>query len=134
MKKGSTKLNDEPKKPSAEKHGGEAAIKRLSDGAPFTGLALVKQADVIAELETAGVDSIVERNAIRLQTASDLYFDALTKAAQDGNEKKFDSYIGRFGWLTAKTLLAWGQVKQARKHGKSALDGVLEDYDNEPGE
>jgi hypothetical protein len=116
----------------ATKHGAEAALDRLTDGQPFTGLALDKQAEIVKELESDGVDSIVERNAIRLQTAADLYFEALTKAAQDGNEKLFDAYVGRFGWLTAKTLLAWQQVKANRKARKPALDGVLKDYADEP--
>ena len=113
---------------NAQKHGGGAARQALSTGAPFTGLALTHQSEVIAELDAQGVDAIVERNAIRLQTAADLYFEALQKAAQDNDEKKFDGYVGRFGWLTAKTLLAWQQVKQNRKHSKGKLSEVLTAY------
>ena len=112
-------------------HGGAAADRAITKGAPFTGLATVRQDEVIAELENDGLESIVERNAIRLQTAADLYYNALIKAAQDGNEKQFDSYIGRFGWLTAKTLLAWREVKQNRKKAGRSLDNVLSAYSQE---
>lgn len=115
----------------ALKHGGAAAEKAIQHDQPFSGLAKVRQDEVIAELERQGVDAIIERNAIRLQTAADLYFEALKKAAQDGDEKRFDSYVGRFGWLTAKTLLAWGNVKQSRKDNKGKLAEVLTFYTDE---
>lgn len=127
FQQGNTARPDRPN----EHHGGAAAIKRLADGQPFTGMAKDKLEEVVKELDADGVDSIIERNALRLQAAADLYFEALTKAAQDGNEKLFDGYVGRFGWLTAKTLLAWQQVKANNKKRKPALDGVLKDYANE---
>lgn len=112
----------------AQKHGGAAAEKAIYHETPFAGLAKVRQDEVIEELERQGVDAIIERNAIRLQTAADLYFEALKKAAQEGDEKRFDSYVGRFGWLTAKTLLAWGNVKQSRKENKGRIAEVLTFY------
>ena len=123
-------MNEHPET-AALKHGGEAAIKRLADGQPFTAMALERQGQVEVELADSGVDAIIERNAVRLQTAADLYFDALLKAAQDGNEKLFDGYVGRFGWLTGKTLLAWAQVRESRKSGKPKLHSVLDAYDKE---
>ena len=116
---------------NAQKHGGPAAREAISQDKPFTGLALARQGEVIAELDAQGVDAIIERNAIRLQTAADLYFEALQKAAQDNDEKKFDGYVGRFGWLTAKTLLALQQVKQNRKQSKGKLSEVLTAYSEE---
>ena len=112
----------------AEKHGGASAEKAIYHEKPFSGLAQVRQQEVIEELQDQGVDKIIERNAIRLQTAADLYFEALKKAAQDGDEKRFDSYVGRFGWLTAKTLLAWGNVKQSHKENKGRIAEVLTFY------
>ena len=109
-------------------HGGGAARAALSKGAPFTGMANARQDEVIAELENGGLESIVERNAIRLQTAADLYFDALVKAANDGNEEKIDSYVRSFGWLSGKVIVAWEAVKKNRKATQSALINVLDDY------
>jgi hypothetical protein len=121
-----------PERPN-EKHGGEAAIKRLEDGQDFTGpLAVNKQADVLAELQTDGLEAIVERAAVRLQTVSDLFYDAIQAAAQTGDIKALDNYSSRFGWLQSKALTAWEQVKHNRKARKPALMGVLDDYDNEP--
>ena len=115
----------------ALKHGGAAAEKAIIHDKPFSGLAQVRQDEIIEELQDQGVDAIIERNAIRLQTAADLYFEALKKAAQDEDEKRFDSYVGRFGWLTAKTLLAWGNVKQSRKNNTGKLSEVLTFYTDE---
>ena len=116
---------------NAQKHGGGAARQALSTGAPFSGLALARQDEVIAELDAQGVDAIVERNAIRLQTAADLYYDALMKAAQDADAAKFGEYISKFGWLSSKTLLAWAQVKANRKKNKGKLQEVLNAYNSE---
>ena len=109
-------------------HGGTAARAALTTGKPFTGMAKERQDEVIAELEENGLESIVERNAIRLQTAADLYFDALVKAADEGKEDKIDSYVRSYGWLAGKTLIAWEAVKKNRKATQTALINVLDDY------
>ena len=67
---------------AALKHGGRAAIERVRDGGNFTGPAKDKQEIIEAEMANEGVNAIIERNAIRLQVCTDLYFDALVKAAK----------------------------------------------------
>ena len=116
---------------SATKHGGEGAIRRVSTGQPFLGIALDQQHSVEARLETEGLEAIIQENAIRLQTASDLYYSAVLKAAQDGDAAAFDRFIARYGWIAGVTLRAWAQVKQGRKHSGGKLNEVLAGYASE---
>lgn len=95
--------------------GAEGALKRISDGAPLVGLAHDAEQAVIVELEAAGRAAIVTRNARRLQAACDLFWNAVTKAAQDGDLEKLDKYVARFGWLSSASLRAWAQVGQEQK-------------------
>lgn len=113
---------------NAVKHGGEGAIRRISQGQPFLGVALDAQEAVTKRLETEGLESIVQENAIRLQTATDLYYSAVLKAAQDGDTAAFDRFIARYGWIAGVTLRAWAQVKQDRKGKGGRLSEVLEAY------
>lgn len=120
-----------PDRPN-EKHGGEAGIQALTTGEEFTApLAMAKQAEVETELANNGLESIVERAAVRLQTVSDLFYDAIQAASQQKDIEALDRWASRFGWLQSKALLAWAQVKADRKQGKPALMGVLKDYDNQ---
>ena len=112
-------------------HGGGAARGAISRGTPFTGMAQAREREVIAELAEEGLEEIVERNAIRLQTATDLYYDALIKAANDGNEEKIDSYVRSYGWLAGKTNQAWEAVKKMRVKTGRAIDNVLTAYSEE---
>lgn len=116
------------KNQSATKHGGEGAIRRISKGEPFIGIALDAQHAVEARLEAQGLESIVRENAIRLQAATDLYFGAVMKAAEEGDKAAFDSYIARYGWICGVTLRAWAQVKQDRKGKGGRLPEVLAAY------
>jgi hypothetical protein len=113
---------------NALKHGGGSAIKRLTNGAPFVGIALEAQKDVEARLEAEGLEAIVQSNAIRAQTCLELYYQAVLKAAQDGNTAVFDMYSARFGWLIGVTGRAWMQVKADRKGKGGRIDQVLEAY------
>jgi hypothetical protein len=115
----------------ATKHAGEGAIRRIANGAPFLGVALDAQKEVEKRLEAEGLEAIVEVNAIRLQTATDLYYSAVLKAAQDGDTAAFDRFIARYGWIAGVTLRAWAQVKQDRKGKGGKLAEVLDSYAQE---
>jgi hypothetical protein len=101
-------------------HGGEGAVKKLSSGQEFVGLAHEAEQAVAVELETVGRASIVIRNARRLQAACDLFWNAVTKAAQENNLDNLDRYVARFGWLAGASLRAWAQVKAEDGDGKGA--------------
>jgi hypothetical protein len=58
---------------AALKHGGAGAVKALQLGLPFEGLAEQVEQVVYDELETQGRIAMVRKNAVRLQTASELY-------------------------------------------------------------
>ncbi len=100
---------------NALKHGGEAAIKRIQAGKPLSGLAFEAEQAVIAELQTAGIEQIVKRDAIQIQSVADLFLNVVIKTAQDGNIAALDGYIGRWGWLQGAALRAWAQVKANEK-------------------
>lgn len=94
-----------------DEHGGAGAVRSIQQGRPFRGLAAQEEAQVIEDLESLGRVALVKENAVRLQTATRLYWGAVQKAADDGDLKKLDSFIARFGWLAGSALRAWAQVK-----------------------
>ncbi len=121
---------------AAVKHGGEAAIERIRDGKPFTGLAHDEEVNVRNQLESVGRSEIVKENAIRLQVATNLFWNAVQKAVEDGDLDALDRYVSRFGWLASATLRAWGQVKQdqGNQPGVTAgmvIDSLKKDEENE---
>ncbi len=104
------------------KHGGAAARKALSTGEPFTGPAALAAQDVQDELATVGRASIVERNAIRLQAATDLYWAALVDAAERGDEKAYHSRLKTFGWLVTKAGALWAAHRQEQADISATID------------
>jgi hypothetical protein len=106
----------------AEKHGGEGAVKALQRGEPFGGLAAQEEQRVAADLEDQGRAAMVQEQATRLHTASRLYWQAVQKAADDGDLEKLDSYVARFGWLAGASLRAWEQVRKEDAARPKALD------------
>jgi hypothetical protein len=112
---------------NATKHGGAGAIKRITSGQPFIGIARDAEIQVQAEYEIDGPASLELRNAQRLQAAADLYWDAVSKAAEAGDLQAIDKYIQRYGWLASLALRAWTEIRK-RENSRSYLDAgkVLE--------
>ena len=114
----------------ALKHGGEGAIKRIQQGKPFLGLALEEEQRVADQYELEGRLEIEKQTAIRLQTAQNLYWSAIQKAAQDGDLLALDRYVARFGWLAGVALRAWDQVgKSEKKQNKKSIIDILQQTD-----
>jgi hypothetical protein len=107
---------------NALKHGGEAAVKAIQHGEAFHGLAATEERTVKADLADQGRAAMVEEQAIRLHTASRLYWNAVQKAADDGDLEKLDRYCARFGWLASSALRAWAEVRKEEKDKPPALD------------
>jgi hypothetical protein len=97
--------------------GGEGGVKRLATGAPFVGLAAESQREVEAELATDGRAAIVQRAAIRLEAVARLFYNAVLSATEQEDFTKLAQYAQRYGWLQARALGAWAQVKQEVKDG-----------------
>lgn len=93
-------------------HGGAAAIKALSTGTQFTGLAAETQGEVETDLVNKGQASMVVENATRIQAAARLYWNAISKAMDDGDLALLDHYIARFGWLVGVANRAWDQASK----------------------
>ena len=105
-------------------HGGAGAMQRISEGKSFLGIAAETEKEITAELAESGLASMVERDAIRLQTAADLYYGAVLKAAADGDIALMDRYVARFGWIAGVTIRAWETVNrlQSKKAGGNVID------------
>lgn len=115
--------NARPGNTSALQHGGASARKALSTGADFHGPAREAELAVRDELHVNGRLSIVERAAIRLQAAADLYWNALADAGEQNDVKAVNSHAKSFGWLQSKALGAWQQLRQEQANGD---DGSIE--------
>lgn len=111
-----------PGNTNAMTHGGEAALNAIRSGQPLTGPAREAELAAIDEFNTAGRQSLVLRNAIRLQAVTDLFWAAVNGAAERGDLQALDRYVARFGWLAGATLRAWAQVKEEQKDAGNALD------------
>ena len=113
-------MSEETKLPSATKHGGAGAYKRIQKGEPFVGLARIAQGEVEGRLVDAGVEGELMRDAIRLQVVSDLYYDAFTKAMQDQDFPQATAYLKVWGWIHNSSIRAW---EATRKHKKADNSG-----------
>ena len=101
-----------PRKNNNLKHGGAAAVQALTTGADFTGLAAEAQKEVEADLVIKGQSAMVLENATRIQAAARLYWNAISKAMDDGNLENLDHYIARFGWLVGVANRTWDQARK----------------------
>ena len=112
-------------------HGGDSAQHAITKGEDFTGLAAAAQAIVQAELEEGGVIGQVRKDAERLQTVADLFFNAILGAK---DVQKFDSYVQRFGWVAASAARLWEKVYQLEKnaeHGEADFIRLKDTYGGE---
>lgn len=117
---------------AAIKHGGEAGIKALTTGEPLTGLAKQAEDGARDRLEVDGRAAVVRENAIRLQAVADLFYNAVQKAANDGNLALLDRYAARYGWLAMSALRALAQLATEEKDaakGQTTLAQVLDAMD-----
>jgi hypothetical protein len=110
---------------NALKHGAEAAIKRLEDGGPFAPIAADELERVENQLEVKGVAALQEINATRIQTACNLYWTAIEKAAQDHDLAALDKFCARYGWLVGVATRAWVEVQKNSKDKRQTLDMLL---------
>jgi hypothetical protein len=110
---------------NAIKHGGESAVKAIQKGDPFHGLATEIEQAVSAELVNNGAYSMIEKNAVRLQTACELYWGAIMKAAETGDLHSLDHYVARYGWLASVSLRAWAQVRQEQRRKDNLTSEVV---------
>ncbi len=107
---------------SALTHGGAAAVAAISKNEPFTGLAAAEQERVESQLSLVGSLGVEKDLMTRLVTATNLYWNAIEKAAQEGDLIALDRYIQRFGWLATSSLRA---LKQVSDHEKSSVNDPI---------
>jgi len=124
---------------NAVKHGGEGAMSRIAKGKEFIGLAADAQAEVQARVQDHGVDGELRRNAERWQAATDLYYNALMAALQQGDIERATGLLAKWGWGNNSAIRAWTIVKQTEKtrdHTGKIIDALAEyrsDADGLPG-
>jgi hypothetical protein len=97
---------------------GEVALTKQQD---FTGMAAQQEIAVREEAEAAGIPSIIRRDAIRLQTVADLYYQAILGAT---DMDRLDTLVKRYGWIVNSAMRAWAQVQNVE--GKRELVDVSE--------
>lgn len=100
---------------NAVKHGGAGAMSRITKGMEFVGLAAEAQGEVQARVQDHGIDGELRRNAERWQAATDLYFNALMAALQQGNIEQATEFYAKWGWGNNSAIRAWSVVKQNEK-------------------
>ncbi len=111
------------------KHGGAGAVKAIQKGTDFRGLAATQEQTVRNELADSGRVYLVEKNAVRLQVAADLYYAATLKAAESGDQARADEYIKTYGWLASAALRAWAQHRgEDKRDDTRAAAQVIEHY------
>jgi len=115
--------------PGTTVHGGAGALRRINENKDFVGLAKVAQDEVERRLANDGVAGELARDALRLQVVSDLYFDAFTKAMQDGDHDRATSMLKVWGWVHNSTIRAWEASLKHRKDPRADNAGkVIEHY------
>ena len=124
----------------AEKHGGAAALKAIEDEKPFTSLAAARECEVREAFEAHGAGAVIVRNAIRLQTVSELYYDAITAAAQAHDQAKLEAALKVWGWVTNSAVRAWDLVRREIKQDdrvaltRQVLDAIKQVGQDDPNE
>ncbi len=110
-----------------ELHGGESATKAVQAGLPFKGMAAKMEVSVAEELASQGHEEMMRKAAVRLETAARLYWQAVLSAADAGHVDRLHSYVARFGWLQAKAISAWSEVRRGSRRGAPSLRELLGD-------
>ncbi len=123
------RMSEETKLPPATKHGGAGAIRRISEGKPFIGLAKLAQDDVLARIETEGMTGELLLDATRLQAAADMYWPVFVKTLEEGDVERATEYLAKFGWLTNSAIRAWQAAEKAKpKNDDKGVTEVLATY------
>jgi len=118
----------------AIKHGGAAATQAIAEGTPFTGLAAAEQERVMLQLAEIGSLGIETDIMTRLVTCTNLYWNAVIKAAESGDINSLDRYVSRFGWLAQASMRALKQtVDHEKERGSDPIDAqvILDTYRKE---
>lgn len=104
-----------------QSHGGASAVKKIQHGTEFTGLAAIEERAVKADLQAGGRAAMVEELAVRLTTASRLYWSAIcTTVEQVGNDgqltgeqlQQLTSYSKTFRSLANAAVRAWREHRE----------------------
>lgn len=124
------------KLPVGTVHGGQGALKAIRQGKPFSGLAKIAEGDVEARLQLEGIEGELVRDAKRIQTVSDLYYNAFVKAMQDGDIDKATTYLKVWGWVTNSAVRSWELVRKIKpKDHEADVIKIIDQYrqDADPG-
>lgn len=112
-----------PGNQSSLKHGIERSIKALASGGDLVGRAHDAQLAVHSEIETDGVISLLRRNIERSQAVTDLIWNEIQAAVENGDSEHFAAWVKRHGWLVGVVNRAIQQLADFEKNGdKGTLD------------
>jgi predicted TIM-barrel fold metal-dependent hydrolase len=126
-------MTEETSLPTGTVHGGRGALKRVQQGKEFVGLAKIAQDEVTDRLEAEGIEGELRRDAERLQVVSDLYYNALIKALQDGELDRATEYLSKWGWITNSAVRSWQVAMKLQPKDKAGdVTKILETYRGKP--
>ncbi len=121
------------KLPVGTVHGEQGALKAIRHNKPFSGLAKIAEGEIEKRLQMEGIEGELVRDAKRLQTVSDLYFDAFAKAMQDGDHEKATGYLKVWGWVTNSAVRSWELVRKFKPKGHEAeIINIIDQYRQDP--
>jgi hypothetical protein len=105
-------------------HGGEGAIKRISEGKRFIAGSPASSAElrVYEQIEQVGLCSYLESRAVQVEAVADLFFSEIAKAARAHDAEVLDKRVKRWGWLRGVADRTWRQVREMQKEGPAALN------------
>jgi hypothetical protein len=119
---GSKDTQFKAKNQAALRHGGAGALRRVSQGEDFIGVAREAEQGVIADLETRGRAYLVQEQATRLHTCARLYWDAIQATAGTDDLAALTRYVKQFTYVAQAALRAWREVRQEVPHDANVLD------------
>ena len=103
---------------NSKRHGTYSSLARSAQNKPISADVAQVEAAVVADADENGAISQVQRQAIRLQTASELLWRHM-----QGNPEQVKSYLKALGWLCNSSIRARRELESLRR--SAAVDDVI---------
>jgi hypothetical protein len=99
-----------------ETFGHRSAEHAIQQELPFApgSLATIREQEIFAALQKAGVGQFTEQNAVRVQTVLELFWSAILAAAQANQWNQVERLAVRFVGFASKAARLWDSVAAVR--------------------
>jgi hypothetical protein len=123
---------------NATVHGGAGAWRRIQTGQELIGLAAQVQHDLEMEVaQPGGWETLIKRQALRMESAAYMYWGAYVSALEAGNYTLATSYVKVWCWIQAsahRAALAALKIEDDAEARQLSLDDVLDVYQEGKGD